>query len=127
MDESDRPEILNDAIDIVRDVCNPEGIVVYGPTAVGYVDDRHVNLLVIKDCADVRETGSDKIRMLARNHIDGYITVVTPALFRKNIRLSYTESYNAVKTGHVVEVTSEKFTSDSQETAGFRDCSRSGS
>ena len=98
----DRPILVNDAIDVIRAACNPKRIIIYGPAAMGYVDDNHVDVLVVIGKGDVDSTRRNLIRMLALDDIDGNVTVVNESMFRKNAKLSYTNTYDAIKTGYEV-------------------------
>lgn len=100
---ADRPILVNDAINIIRTACDPKRIIIYGPAAKGYVDDNHVDVLVVIRRGDIDRIRRDLTVMLAMDDIDGNVTVVNERLFNKHATLSYTETYDAIKTGYDAE------------------------
>lgn len=95
------PEIIDEAVGIVAEECSPLKIYVYGPTAYGYVDDRHVILLVVVKRGDTDKIEKDLLWALADRFIDGDVTVVTRKGFEEFKDNSYSRVYDAVKTGYV--------------------------
>ena len=98
----DRPVVVNDAVDVIRSAYHPERIIIYGPAAKGYVEGNHIDVLVVIGEGDVDSTRRDLIRLLALDDIDGNVTVVDEAGFRRNAGLSYTNTYDAIRIGYEV-------------------------
>ena len=98
----DRPLVVNDAVDIIRSAYRPERIIIHGPAAKGYVEGNHIDVLVVIGEGDVDSTRRNLIRLLALDDIDGNVTVVNESMFRRNAKLSYTNTYDAIKTGYEV-------------------------
>lgn len=96
----DRPVVVNDAIEVIRTACDPKRIIIYGPAAKGYVEGNHVDVLVIIGEGDIDSTRRNLTKVLALDDIDGNVTVVDKSMFRRNIRLSYTSTYDAIRTGY---------------------------
>ena len=96
----DRPVVVNDAIEVIRAACDPKRIIIYGPAAKGYVEGNHVDVLVIIGEGDVDSTRRNLTKVLALDDIDGNVTVVDESMFRRNARLSYTSTYDAIRTGY---------------------------
>lgn len=96
------PEIIDEAVDIIVSNYRPRAVWVYGPTAMGYVDDRKVCLVVVMDKDENVGYCMDITWKLAVNHIDGDITVYTPEEFEFYRNDSYASAYDAVKTGYCI-------------------------
>ena len=94
--------IIDDAVDIIIEKFHPVKIIIYGPTAKGYVGDRKVNLVVIVKDGDTREIQKKIVWELALDYIDGDVTVYTVAGFDRCVEDSYTVAYDAMNTGRVV-------------------------
>lgn len=97
-----RPILVNDAIGIIREYCNPERIIIYGPAANGYVEGNRVDILVVIRRGDIDQIRRGLTVELAMDDIDGNVTVVDERLFRRGAKLSYTETYDAIRTGYEV-------------------------
>lgn len=93
--------IIDDAVELAAGICDPYAIIVYGPTAKGYVDDRRVTMLVIILDGDTESVWMDVVGGLALNHIDGDVEVYTLEEFYIDRSDSYSLAYDAVKTGVV--------------------------
>lgn len=96
------PSIVDDAVGLVVEACDPLAVYVYGPSYKGYVDDRQVYLLVVvPNGTDTTEIRWSLRWTLACEHIYGIVSVVTLRDFRRYRDNSYSVVYDAVKTGGV--------------------------
>ena len=95
------PGIMFEAVDIIVEKFSPRAVIIYGATAMGYVDDRKVSLVVIVDGGDTRKLWGDMVCELAYNQIYGDVTVYTEDQFNEYSKEINTVAYDAVRTGFV--------------------------
>lgn len=95
------PGIIFEAVDIVVERFHPKCVIIHGPTANGFVDDRKVFMVVIVDSGDVDTLWGDIVWDLAMEGIDGQVTVFTERQFDEYRHDSYSVAYDACKTGFV--------------------------
>ena len=95
------PGIMFEAVDIVVEKYHPKYVIIYGPTAKGYVDDRKVCMVVIVESGNTEALWGDIVWDLAMDGIDGDVTVFTERQFDEYRNDTYSVAYDACKTGFV--------------------------
>lgn len=93
--------LIDKAVDIVVEACSPRLVYLVGPTSVGYVEDRRVELLVVVDEGDRRALRSDLTWALVDEFIDGDVSVYTLEEFEEYCDDGYSTAYRAMKKGRI--------------------------
>ena len=92
---------MDEAVEIIVREFSPVAVIVYGPSAGGYVYQNRVQLVVIVDSGDTYSLWSDMVTALTEHYIDGDVTVFTKEEYLSAVDDSYTVAYKADKTGYV--------------------------
>lgn len=95
------PAIVDEAVEIIVKGFSPVAVIVYGPSAEGYVYQNRVQLVVIVDSGDTNSLWSDMVTALTEHYIDGDVTVFTIEEYLSAVDDSYTVAYKADKTGYI--------------------------
>ena len=95
------PGIMFEAVDIVVERFHPKCVMIYGPTAKGYVAGRKVCMVVIVETGDTKTLWDDIVWDLAMEGIDGDVAVFTDSMFDEYRHDSCSIAYVACKTGFV--------------------------